>query len=101
MLKLRLFIGIILILLPLFWFLGIENVATSGGILLILGSLFVFSGQIYYSVFVYFLADIAWITIAYQNNDVSGVIFVSIGMALGFLAWLKMNYGKMRKTLEW
>ena len=78
-----------------------DGVPMIGGILLIFGSLLVFTGQIYYSIFIYFLADLAWVTMAYQKGDSAGTIMITIGMILGFSAWLKMNYGKMRKTLEW
>jgi hypothetical protein len=75
-------------------------IGTIGGLLLIIGAVFVYRGEIFYSVFSYFLADICWVILSYQSNDIQGVIFISIGMTLGFLAYLKMNSGIMYKTIK-
>lgn len=74
--------------------------ATIGGILLIIASWFVLKGKIFISVLIYFLADLCWLGIAYSTGDVFGTVSVGIGMTLGLIAFLKMHFGKMRKTLE-
>lgn len=72
-----------------------------GGLLLILGAWFVFKGEIYKSVGVYFLADIMWVLLSFRNKDYVGSTFIIIGMLLGLAAFIKMNYGQMRKDLKW
>lgn len=83
--------------------MGVDDIsfATIGGILLIMGSFFVYRGEIYKSVFVFFLADITWIIISYQSGDYFGSGVVAIGMLLGVAAYLRMNLGSMRKNLHW
>ena len=71
-----------------------------GGILLIIGAYFVYRGQIFTSVFIYILADVCWVILAIQREDYLGSIFISVGMLLGLLAYLKMNTGIMEKTLR-
>lgn len=73
--------------------------AVLGGILLIVGSFFVFKGNIFASVGVYFVADICWVVLAYQHEDYTGMGFIIVGMLLGLGAFLKMNYGTLHKTL--
>jgi len=77
------------------------TIATLGGIFLIIGAWFVFKGNVYMSVGMYFIADIMWVIIAFQSGDISGSIIVLIGMLFGLAAFLKMNFGVMRKTLRW
>jgi Flp pilus assembly protein TadB len=74
--------------------------ALIGGILLIIGSLTIYMGKIFWSVGIFFLADCCWIIIALQTGDVLGSIFVVIGMTLGLLAFVRMQTGKMRKDLK-
>ncbi len=74
--------------------------AIMGGLLLIVGAYLTFKGEIFNSVFAYFLADVAWVVISYQNGDIPGTIMVVIGMLLGIAAFAKMHYGKMHKTIK-
>ena len=83
------------------WLISLGQIALVGGILLIVASFFVYTGQIFYSVFIYFVADIAWVVIAFQSGNTVGAGLVFIGMSMGILAWLKMNLGHMRKNLKW
>ena len=76
------------------------SVALLGGIFLIIGSYFVYKGDIFKSVFVYFLADIIWIILGFQSGDILGSIFIIIGAVLGFLAFLKMNSGIFNKKIS-
>lgn len=75
------------------------TIATLGGLLLIIGSIFVFYGQIFKSVMIYFVADLCWVYISYNNNDIQGVVFIIIGMLLGLGAFIKMNNGTFYKTI--
>ncbi len=77
------------------------TLATVGGLLLIVGAYFVLQGQIFRSVTTYFIADIIWISMAVESGDTQGALLISLGALLGFAAFLKMNSGKMRKTLLW
>ena len=72
-----------------------------GGIFLIIGAYYVYKGKVLYSVGLYFIADCAWCVIAYQSGDVFGTIVIVTGMLFGLLAFLKMNFGVMRKNLDW
>ena len=74
--------------------------AIIGGVLLIIGACFVFVGDIFKSVFVYFLADIIWIFLALQAGDIVGAVTVTIGGILGLLAFLKMYRGEYNKTIR-
>ncbi len=71
-----------------------------GGILLIIGSYTIYTGRIYYSVFIFFIADICWVYLSIQSGDIVGSITVIIGMLLGLGAFYKMSSGQMRKNLD-
>lgn len=71
-----------------------------GGILLIIGAYFVYKGDIFKSVLIYFVADICWCIISYNNKDYVGLSFIIVGMLLGLGAYLKMNFGILNKTLN-
>ena len=75
-------------------------VSVIGGLLLILGAFFVFKGQIFKSVLTYFFADVCWVYLGWIRGDKIGVIFITIGMFLGLLAYFKMNSGTMEKELK-
>ena len=75
------------------------TVGVLGGIILILGSFFVYRGDIFKSVGVYFLADLCWVYLSYINHDIFGTISITIGMLLGLGAFIKMNMGIFNKTL--
>lgn len=74
--------------------------AILGGILLNIGAYFTYKGQVYQAVIIYLFADICWMIMAYQREDVIGTIFITIGTILGFLAYLKMKNGEMNKNLN-
>lgn len=73
--------------------------ARLGGVLLILGSFFVMKGDIFKSVFTFFIADCMWCILAYRSGDTIGLLFTVMGMLLGVYAYVKMSNGSMRKTL--
>ena len=74
--------------------------AILGGILLNIGAYLTYKGKIYESVIVYLFADICWIIMAFQKDDMIGVGFIVTGTIFGFLAYLKMKDGKMQKDLD-
>jgi len=76
------------------------SLATVGGILLIIGASFMYVGDVKKSILTYFVADICWVILGYQNNDIIGMITISVGMILGFLVFLKMHTGIFRSTLK-
>ena len=74
--------------------------AILGGILLNIGAYLTYRGKIYQSVIIYLFADICWIIMAYENRDMMGAVFIVTGTIFGFLAFLKMKDGEMRKSLS-
>jgi len=74
--------------------------AMVGGILLNIGAYLTYKGKIFYSVIVYLVADICWVMMAYEREDVFGVISIIIGVTFGFLTFLKMKNGKFSKDLS-
>ena len=74
--------------------------AILGGILLNIGAYLTYKGKIYQAVIVYMFADICWIVMAFQKDDMVGAGFIIVGTILGFLAYLKMKDGGMSKSLN-
>ncbi len=71
-----------------------------GGLLLNIGAYLTFKGKIYEAVGIYLFADICWIVMAYERNDYWGVASIFVGVILGLLAFLKMQSGKMNKSIN-
>jgi xanthine/uracil permease len=71
-----------------------------GGLLLNIGAYLTFRGKIYEAVIIYLFADLCWIIMAYQRDDFLGVLSIIIGVTFGFLAFLKMHSGDMKKSLN-
>ncbi|WP_457748327.1 hypothetical protein [Sulfurimonas sp.] len=74
--------------------------AIIGGILLNIGAYLTYKGKIYQAVIVYIFADICWIVMAVQKDDMLGAGFIIVGTIFGFLAYLKMKEGVMSKSLN-
>ena len=74
--------------------------AILGGILLNIGAFLTYKGKIYQAVIIYLFADVCWIIMAYEKNDYIGAVFIITGTLFGFLAYLKMKRGEMKKTLN-
>jgi len=74
--------------------------AVLGGLLLNIGAFLTFRGKIYEAVIVYLFADVCWIIMAYEREDFWGVVSIVFGVTFGFLAFLKMQKGQMRKNLH-
>lgn len=75
------------------------SVAVVGGMLLTLGAFFTMKGWIYRAVMIYIVADVCWIVLAYENGDMIGMGFVTVGTILGLIAFYKMYSGMMNKNL--
>ena len=74
--------------------------AVIGGLLLNIGAYLTFRGKIYQAVAIYLGADLCWIIMAYEREDLWGVASILIGATFGLLAFLKMQRGEMRKSLD-
>lgn len=74
--------------------------AVIGGLLLNVGAYLTFKGKIYESVAIYLLADICWIIMAYERDDILGMVSIFVGVSFGLLAFLKMRNGKMSKSIS-
>ena len=74
--------------------------AILGGVLLNMGAFLTYKGKIYQAVIIYLFADMCWIIMAYEKNDFIGAFFIITGTLFGFLAYLKMKNGEMKKTLN-
>jgi len=74
--------------------------AVIGGLLLNLGAYLTFRGKIYEAVAVYLFADFCWVVMAYDREDLWGVVSISTGVIFGLLAFLKMRSGKMSKSIN-
>ena len=75
------------------------SVAVIGGLFLNLGAYLTFRGKIYEAVGVYLIADICWIIMAWERDDLWGVASIFIGVTFGLLAFVKMKTGKMNKNI--
>jgi len=74
--------------------------AVIGGIFLNIGAFLTYKGKIYEAVIIYLIADICWIVMAYERDDFFGVVSIFVGVLFGFLTFLKMKSGEMKKTLR-
>lgn len=76
------------------------SIAIVGGILLNIGAFFTMKGWIYRAVVVYLFADICWVVLAYESEDMIGMYFVLSGTIFGAIALFKMYTGRMDKSLK-
>ena len=74
--------------------------AVLGGIFLNIGAFMTYKGKIYEAVLVYLVADLCWMVMAYVRDDWVGAAFIIVGTILGFMAFLKMQKGDMKKNLN-
>jgi hypothetical protein len=74
--------------------------AVIGGLFLNIGAYLTFRGKIYEAVAVYMFADVCWIIMAYERDDFLGIASIIIGVTFGFLAFLKMRSGNMKKNIN-
>jgi len=74
--------------------------AVLGGIFLNIGAFLTYKGKIYEAVLVYLVADLCWMVMAYVRDDWIGASFIIVGTILGFMAFLKMQKGDMKKNLN-
>jgi hypothetical protein len=74
--------------------------AIIGGIMLNIGAFLTYKGRIFEAVWVYLLADLCWIAMAWERDDFSGMFFIGVGIFFGLLAFRKMHRGDMEKSLN-
>ena len=74
--------------------------AVIGGIFLNIGAYLTFKGKIYEAVVIYLMADLCWVVMAYNRDDIFGMISIIIGIIFGILAFYKMKSGRMKKSLN-
>ena len=74
--------------------------ATIGGLFLIFGAFAIAKGSVYWSVALYFFADLCWLGIAVQQNYWLGAVSVSVGIIAGGLVWLRMHKGLFYKSIK-
>jgi hypothetical protein len=74
--------------------------AIFGGIMLNVGAFLTYKGMIFRAVFVYLVADLCWVAMAYERGDWMGMCFIVSGMTFGLLAYAKMRSGRMEKILQ-
>lgn len=74
--------------------------AVIGGLFLNFGAYLTFRGKIYEAVGVYLVADICWIVMAWERDDMWGMASIIVGVTFGLLAFIKMQTGKMDKHLN-
>lgn len=94
----KMFLTIFSIVTVYLFFTGI-TVLTIGGLVLIYGAFLTYKGQIYLSVGTYLIADACWVYNAWENDDLKGVLMISVGIFFGILSTIKMRMGHMEKDL--
>lgn len=77
----------------------IDIIGIFGGIFLIIGSYFLYKGYAFYSIIVYFFADLCWLGISILNHAWFGSMAIAIGIIFSVGTWFKMNKGIFKKTL--
>ncbi len=76
------------------------SILTLGGITLLFGAWYVYTGNIFYSVISYGLADICWIINAIEHKDYSGSVMIGLGILAGLAVMYKMQSGIFNKTIR-
>ena len=74
--------------------------AIAGGVLLNVGAFLTYRGKIYEAVAVYLVADLCWVAMAWERGDGPGMVFIGVGILFGLLAFVKMQRGRMEKSLN-
>lgn len=75
------------------------SVLTIGGLLLMFGAWYVASGNVFYSIIVYTLADVCWLINAYISGDIFAAVTVSVGIGTGLYVTYRMSQGTFRKSI--
>jgi len=71
-----------------------------GGVLLVVGAIALYRGNVQLSIIYYFLADFCWLFLSFQVGNIAGSIMIGIGMILGVGVYMKMNRGIFLKSLK-
>ncbi|MGE8450999.1 MAG: hypothetical protein ACN6OP_10365 [Pseudomonadales bacterium] len=75
------------------------DAATIGGVLLVLGASMTMMGNVYRAVLLYIVADFCWLYMAYTAGNTWGLVTVTAGTIMGFIAFLKMHRGHFLKSI--
>jgi hypothetical protein len=78
----------------------VEYIITVGGFFLIFGAVFMYFGKVYYSSWMYVIADTCWSINSYFRGDIYGFVVVNIGLVLGILTMYKMHLGIFNKSIN-
>ena len=76
------------------------SILSVGGFILIIGSYYIYQGNIYFSVIAYTVADICWIINAIEHKDIFGGVSIFIGILSGLMVMLKMNTNIFNKSIK-
>jgi hypothetical protein len=74
--------------------------ATLGSLFLIFASLYLFSGKIMISTFLYTIADLCWAMLAYDSGDILGTGSIIFAIFVGIGVMYKMKRGIFVKNLN-
>lgn len=92
--------GLELFIILNYWMFSAGSVIMLGGLMLILGSKYMNSGNILFSTVCYVVADLCWSLNAYQHNDWFGFLCVNIGILIGLRVLYKMHKGDFVRSLK-
>jgi len=90
---------VFILILFFLWILLPISILTLGGLYLLVGALYIYYGNIFYSVILYTVADICWLYNAFQNTDYFGILSIALGIIVGLIVTYKMNKGIFQKSL--
>ncbi len=79
---------------------GIISILTLAGIALVIGSYWIYFGNIKYSTVMYLFADLGWLLNALQQEDIVGAISVGIGIFVGITVMYKIHSGIFVQNLK-
>ena len=93
------FYSILAAIFSLYFYYSSVSILTIGGLYLMFGAWYVATGNVYYSIIVYTLADVCWLINTYNSNDLFAAITVSVGIATGLYVTYRMRQGTFRKSI--
>jgi len=100
MLNMNITLIVILLTLGISSYILDASSITIGGFLLVLGAMYVYIGNVFYSIINYTIADVCWLYNAYENGDLFGAVMVTIGIITGLIVTNKMRVGEFRKSVR-
>lgn len=76
------------------------DAATIGGVLLVLGASMTMTGNVYRAVLLYLIADLCWLYMAYETQNIWSLITVGAGTLMGLISFIKMKLGLFHKSIS-